>query len=305
MSRLTHLIRSVCMLSYHSWEHRLPPLQQPGFPVAVCWSAKSGCTTVLKWFLAHTGRLHEANDLSTWVHDYREQKLFLSTGYRWQCEQLFKHGHNNTSIVKVIRDPASRAVSSFLHFLRHGNNVEHWPDAARVMQWKATAGLGDQNCISFRQFLLFVIAQQLQRSTIDIHFRPQYDAKQDPRVDTYIRLENLAAGLRAVEDCNGLPHVDVRQLSTSGHHNPASADHAWPTNAAEFVADHHTLDELGTPPAMAFLDPDTLALIRTAYSTDYEAYGHLYQPAPATLRIQPAGYRTHGANHHGLRLRAA
>jgi len=303
MSRLTHFLRSVCTPRV---EDSLLPLQQPDFPVAVCWSAKSGCTTVLKWFLAHTGRLQEANDWSTWVHAYRGHKLYTAKGYLRQCEQIFKHGRRDTSIIKVIRDPASRAVSSFLHFLRQGHDLDHWPVAAVVDQWKAAAGLEDQQGLSFRQFLLFVIAQQLQRSTLDIHFRPQYDAKHDPRVDTYIRLENLAAGLSAVEDCHGLRHVDVRQLSTSVHHNTASADHAWPTNAAEFVADHRTLDELGTPPAMAFLDAETLALIRTAYSTDYKAYGHHYDAAPVTtLRIRGADRETTAQDlHHRLRRAA-
>ena len=305
MSRLTRLIRSVCVPLADARDYHVQPLQQPGFPVAVCWSAKSGCTTVLKWFLAHNGLLDEAITYSGWVHDYREQKLFPSTGYHWQCEQLFKHGRNNTTIIKVIRDPATRAVSSFLHYLRWSHDVAHWPVAVAVNQWKAAVGLKNQQGINFRQFLLFVATKQMQGALIDAHFRPQYDAKQDPRVDSYIRLENLAAGLRAVEDRHGLPHVDVRQLSTSGHHNPASSVHAWPTNAAEFAADHHSLDELGTPPAQAFLDADTLALIRTAYSTDYKAYGHLYELAPATLPMQPADDRAHAVNHHGLQLRAA
>ena len=66
-----------------------------------------------------------------------------------------------------------------------------------------------------------------------------------------------------------------------------------------------TVDESGTSPAQAFLDADTLALIRTAYSTAYRACGHLYERAPATLPLQPAGVRSHAVNQHGLQLRAA
>lgn len=287
MSRLSRFVRSVCMPLDDAWAHRLLPLQQTGFPVVVCWSAKSGCTTVLKWFLQQTGRLDQALAFSEWVHDYRQQRLFTAPGYRWQCERLFKHGRPDTSVIKVIRDPASRAVSSFLHFLRCGADATHWAHAARVAQWKAIAKLGDQKGISFRQFLLFVNAQQLIRAETDPHFRPQYDALQDRRVDTYLALEDLAAGLEAIEERHGLPHVDLRELSKSSHHNPPSADHAWPADAAAFVADHDTLDQLGTPPTEIFLDTETRALIRTAYWVDYEAYGHLYdqEAAPATLRM--------------------
>lgn len=285
MSQLTRLVRSVCMPRDDSWADRLLPLQQEGFPVAVCWSAKSGCTTVLKWFLQHTGRLDAALAHSAWIHDYREQKLFQAPGYRWQCERLVEHGRNGTSIIKVIRDPAARAVSSFVHFLRYGSDTVHWPDAARVMQWKAAVNLENQHGISFRQFLLFVTTQRRHRRLPDPHFRLQYDERQDPRVDAFIRLENLAAGLRAVEERCGLPHVDVHKLSFSSHHNLATPDHAWPDNAADFIADHTTLDALGTPPAEAFLDPDTLLLIRTAYWDDYEAYGRYYETSASTLRM--------------------
>lgn len=288
MSRLTRFIRSMYTDRDAFWEHRLLPLQQPDFPVAVCWSAKSGCTTVLKWFLAHTGLLDEALAYSKWVHDYRQHKMFRAPGYRRQCERLFKTATQNGFIVKVIRDPATRAVSSYLHFLRCGHDVEQWPQAVLVPQWKSAAGLKHQRGLSFRQFLMFAITQQLNGSLLDPHFRQQYDTQQDSCVDAYVRLEDLADGLRDVENRTGLPHLDIHELSQSGHHNPVTAHHAWPTNAAECPVDHNTLDELGTPPPQVFLDAATRMLIRTAYWTDYAAYGHHYDAAPAMLRMSTA-----------------
>jgi hypothetical protein len=243
---------------------------------------------VLKWFLTQNGLLDEALAYSDWVHDYRHEKLFTSKDYVCQCERLFKHSHRDTYIIRVIRDPATRAVSSFLHFVRYGHDVEHWPYAAIVTQWKSAAGLQHQPGLSFRQFLMFVIAQQLNASVLDPHFRPQHDAQQDSCVDAHVRLEDLADGLRDIENRTGLPHVDIHQLSQSGHHNPVTMNHGWPTLAAEFSADHKTFDELGTPPAQALLDPETRMLIRTAYRTDYEAYGHYYDAAPTTTLRMPS-----------------
>ena len=288
MSRLTRFLRSVCAQRV---DGRLLPLQQPGFPVAVCWSAKSGCTTVLKWFLAQTGLLDEALAYNDWIHAYRQDKLFATKGYAVQCERLFKTSQRNTVIIRVIRDPASRAVSSFLHFLRNEHDLEHWPDAAELTRWKAAVGLAGQQGLSFQQFLMYVAAQQVNRRLVDPHFRPQYDEQQDSRVDTYVRLEDLSAGLRAVEERCGLPHVDVGSLSISPHNNPATAHHAWPTNAAHVPVDYETLGELGTPPAEAFLDAETRLLIRTAYWTDYEAYGHYYDAAPITTLRMPSADR--------------
>jgi len=305
MSRLTRFLRSLCMPRVQSFGGDLPPidpagmreelkpphvlplhgyhppLQQPGFPVAVCWSAKSGCTTVLKWFLTQNGLLDEALAYNDWVHAYRQDKLFAASDYLRECNALFKNSDRNTAIIKVIRDPTTRAVSSFLHFLRYGHDIKRWFNGASLTDWKSVVGIEHQEGLSFRQFLAYVTAQQHKGLPLDPHFHPQYDSQQDPMVDTYIRLEDLSCGLRAVEARYGLPHVDVENLSVSDHHNPAKKDHAWPVNAATVPADQRTLVELGTPPANVFFDPETLSLIRAAYWTDYEAYGHHYDTASA------------------------
>ncbi|MFM8708042.1 MAG: sulfotransferase family 2 domain-containing protein, partial [Planctomycetia bacterium] len=174
MSRLTRFIRSLPAFPESAWRHSLLPLQQPGFPVAVCWSAKSGCTTVLKWFLAQTGLLDEALAYSRWVHDYREHKLFAARGYLRQCDRIFRRDHDDTTVVKVIRDPATRAVSSYLHFLRYSRNPASLRIGAEVNRWKAATGLGNQPGLSFRQFLMFVANRRRHRLPCDIHVRPQY-----------------------------------------------------------------------------------------------------------------------------------
>jgi hypothetical protein len=302
MSRLTRFLRSVCTPRV---DGRLLPLQQPGFPVAVCWSAKSGCTTVLKWFLTQNGLLDEALAYNDWIHAYRQDKLFAAKSYKLQCERLLKQTHKNTLIIRVIRDPASRAVSSFLHFLRYEHDRERWPDAIELTRWKAAVGLAGQQGLSFQQFLLYVAAQQVNHRLIDPHFRPQYDAQQDARVDTYVRLEDLAAGLRSVEDRCGLPHMDLDDLSRSPHHNPATSNHGWPTRASQFPADRTTLRELGTPPVQAFLDAETKVLVRTAYWTDYEAYGHYYDAAPTTTLPLPSADREKTGEDRSGRLQRA
>ena len=215
-----------------------------------------------------------------WIHNYSQDKWFASSDYLRECEKLFKNGDRQTAIIKVIRDPATRAVSSFLHFLRYGYPAPAFAPAV-LKHWKSAVGIEHQAGLSFRQFLIYIIDVQLKGSQLDPHCHPQYDSQQDPRVDTYIRLEGLTAGLRAIEERFGLPHVDVRQMSISDHHNSSTRDHIWPGNAAGVPADQSTLAELGTPSANAFLDLETRVLIRTAYRTDYEAYGHFYGTTPA------------------------
>lgn len=257
------------------WDGQLLPLLAAGFPIAVCWSAKAGCTTVLKWFLKHNGLLEDAIAHSEWLHDYREQRLCAGYDYRWSCERLFSHTHARTCIVKVIRDPARRAVSGYLHLLRHGHN-KTWPAGATLNRWKKEAGLGRQRGISFRQFLRFLAVAQAQGRAIDPHFRPQFEPLQDLCVHAHIPLERLAAGLRDLERRFQLPHVNVQSLSHSFHHNTPTSHCDWPEAAATVPADLETLETLGTPAAEAFLDPETLERVHEVYRADYEAYGWVY-----------------------------
>lgn len=298
MSRLSSVLRSVVSLPPlrhkaveaklppldRRWDDQLLPLLSPVLPIAVCWSAKAGCTTVLKWFLSHLGLLGEAVAHSSWVHDYREQRLCEGLRYREMCERLFKQTCAEPFIVKVIRDPAKRAISGYLHLLRQGHHTS-WPAGAAVNQWKRENGLGWQRGISFRQFLCFLDSEQARGCSVDPHFRPQYEPLQDPRVHSYILLERLSAGLSELEDRFRLPHVDIQSLSSSYHHNPASGHSNWPETPATVPATLETLETLGTPAAEAFLDAQTCKLVQRIYRTDYEAFGAFYAPPTAALPV--------------------
>lgn len=256
----------------------LPPLHRAGFPVVVCWSAKAGCTTVLKWFLHHTGLLDAALAYDPWPHHYRSRVLTDPlTDYVAACKAALRSG--DATVVKVVRDPARRAVSSYIHLLRDPT----WDPG--VHAWKQRVGLGRQPGLSFEQFLHFVINTRSTGQRLDVHFQSQWQPTWDGFVDRVIPLERLADELAAIEDQCGLPRTDLRRLSVSKHHNPPDIRHRWPRDAARFAATNAQLAALGTPPAEALLDDRTAELVRSAYADDYAAYGWLYAaPQPAAAR---------------------
>src|SRR4051812_20775721 len=47
------------------------PLYADNFPLVLLWTNKSGCTTVLKWFLFQTGLMDEASAYHRWPHRHR------------------------------------------------------------------------------------------------------------------------------------------------------------------------------------------------------------------------------------------
>ncbi len=259
----------------------VPPLFRPDFPVAVSWSAKAGCTTALKWFLHHAGLLESATARFPWLHDYRCEVLMNPfADYVAACWASVRS--SDVEVIKVVRDPARRAVSSYLHLLRVGTHPvwNHGMDA-----WKQGVGLGRQPGVSFEQFLHFVIDMQEAGQRLDIHFRPQAEPVWDALIDRVIPLEHIADGMAEVERRHGLAPSDVKSLSRSPHHNKPAVRHGWPRDAARFAATSDHLSELGTPPAEALLDDRTVDLVQRAYGKDYEAYGHLYaMPSVATAR---------------------
>lgn len=251
---------------------KVPPLHQAGFPVTVCWSAKAGCTTVLRWFLHHVGLLEAAEAFHAWPHEYRQRVLMRPLGdYMARCTAALRRG--DTQVIKVVRDPARRAVSSYLQLIRMG---EEGTRKIGVESWKRRVGLGRQAGLSFEQFLRFVIDKRLAGAPLDVHLESQSQPVWDDFVDRVIMLESLAAGLAEIEDRHGLPRADVSRFSESAHHNPPHDGHGWPADAARFPATSERLSDLGTPPPQALLDEHTVRLLRRAYEADYAAFGHLY-----------------------------
>ena len=276
MSRLTAWIRSWKTRAVRRRSWQTLPLVREGFPVVCCWSAKAGCTTALKWFLQHNGLLQEAMQHGAWLHDYRVRRMVEEPGYERRCRRAVRS--DGVHVIKVIRDPAKRAVSAYLHYLRTASDP--WIGSLVLAEWKAANGFGAQPGLSFAQFLEFVLDLQRRRQPLEPHVRPQYDRAWDPHVDTCIPLEDLAAGLEETERRCGLPHVDVRSLSESRHHNRPSGHQQWPRDASRFPATAETLDEIGVPSADLLLDTTTIPLLQAAYSADYEAYGnHYHGPA--------------------------
>lgn len=261
-----------------------PPLHRAGFPVVVCWSAKAGCTTVLKWFLHHTGLLDAALARHAWPHRYRAHVLMHPlAGYVAACMEALRSG--DAEVIKVVRDPGLRAVSSYLHFVRMAPGTTWNPG---VREWKQSVGLGRQPGLAFEQFLHFVIDSQECGRPLDVHFQPQCLPTWDAFVDHVIPLERLADELAAVEDRHGLPRADLRRFADSTHHNPSDLGHRWPGDVARFAATADDLARLGTPPAEAFLDDRTAELVRIAYACDYQAYGNLYAERPRLAVVRRA-----------------
>jgi hypothetical protein len=260
------------------------PLVHPDFPVVICWRPKSACTTLLKWFLFHTGLQEESLTYSKWPHDYREQILFASPGYSQLCIDALVA--KDRLIVKAIRDPARRVVSNFLQVIRNLSvgNISSWPDIAA---WKQSMRLGDQVGLSFHQFMRYILDRRGAGHALDAHLCVQWCPIQDSRVDEFMPVENLTDELRTLERRLGLPPSPLNDLVQSVHHNVPTPANRWERGAIHAVLTPALLKQFGTPSADVFLDEETVGLIGQVYSEDYTAYGMFYDPAaPASFALR-------------------
>jgi hypothetical protein len=250
------------------WGASLLPLYYEKFPIVLCYSAKCGCTTALRWFLEQNCLLEEAIKFDPWIHNYREKVLQSQKNYKQQCMDIFLSDNPGKIIIKVIRDPMKRAVSSYLHYLRCETTEHNWVLVEKVQQWKHETGLSYQKGISFIQFLKFIKAEKNKKEILDPHISVQYQENQDPKVHEYILIENLDVRLKEIELKYNLRKTNIASLSYSSHHNIYSDSHLWPEDAYNYPADHDDIVKLGVPNSEIFVDPKTEVLIEDIYKKD-------------------------------------
>ncbi|MGB8852963.1 MAG: sulfotransferase family 2 domain-containing protein [Pirellulales bacterium] len=273
------------------------PLVARDFPIAVCWAHKSANTTMLKWFLFQTGLLKQAvAEYPDRIHLFWHAHITAQPNYGEQCFHALA-GPIRKLTVKVVRDPAHRAVSSFIHFIRDPHVVFHDTWAA-FLDWKRSQGLAPTLNASFSHFLRFVCDSRADGKPLDHHLQPQWNPAQDPFVMRYIPLEKLGPGLHALERLCGLRESPLDALSQSPHHSPPPGQHPWPADAAGMPLDGQLLRQLGGPPASVLLNATTRPLISEAFTEDYAAYERFY--ADFSVRC-----RDHGAPTLDTRCTAA
>ena len=258
------------------WCHGSLPLWSKEFPVVISWSPKSGCTTILKWFLEQNGLLEDAYKFDPWVHEYREKVLYSQQGYKKNCESCYRENKDKKLIIKIIRDPIKRSVSSYLHFLRYMANSAKWIVVRELDYWKISNGISQQKGISFKQFLNFIINQNQRGYRIDPHLGFQFDKIQDPKVQKFIPIEHLSSELIHIEKRYNLKNININTISDSPHNNIPQKSHKWPLNGSSHPADHEYEKKLGVPGPEVFIDDETIQLIKNAYWRDFDAYSRYY-----------------------------
>lgn len=178
-----------------------PVLIHPQHKFMLLFSPKSACSSAVIWFLHTLGLAAEARAYSEWPHDYRIHQLMPSEAQR--ATRLIPL--EELTLLRVVRDPLERAVSSFRHAL--GTNYCRAEIQAKLGRDIWHDGL------SFQQFIDFLTLEDLDRC--NPHHRRQchpVERLRAPDVLINASRQDLFEGLNDFERRMGMPVTDFPSL---------------------------------------------------------------------------------------------
>lgn len=250
------------------------PLFSKQHNLALLWSAKAGCTFSIKWFFDKIGFLDIAMFYHPWIHSFRSQVFCQSVEYKKflksqkTVEELLD---GEIKIVKVVRNPFSRAVSSYLAAIKGIKAEKDNYDTEKIRNFLGRE-VNEENTFSFREFVAYL--ESLDISCCNIHWRMQQHPSEKVGliVPNYIvQLENSYESLRQIEIELRLNISNFDALRESGHHSKRLKE-----SEACFADDHFTFSarEVAFPAAKNFYDEALKKAVANIYKIDFESYNY-------------------------------
>ncbi|MDQ0187630.1 sulfotransferase family 2 domain-containing protein [Cytobacillus sp. FSL W7-1323] len=232
------------------------PLFSTNFPYVLLWVPKNGCTIVNKWFMYHIGAAGDLSQLNVeMTHNYREFVLRKRSGYDVELKEELINGEK--PIVKIVRNPYRRAVSSFYHALSGD-----W----LIKQLGSTVLEG----MSFTSYLLKLKSFGESIHELDKHIAPQYTIGEEQTPIHYVRLENLQHELMDLERIAGLKASPMNEIARSSHHfsSRMKLEGDYANRVISFVYDEDL------PTVNSLLNEETKALVEEIFAVDLHFYGY-------------------------------
>ncbi|MFK7900767.1 MAG: sulfotransferase family 2 domain-containing protein [Cyclobacteriaceae bacterium] len=240
-------------------------LIDPKNKLVLMWSAKSGCTFAIKWFLFQMDLLDEANEMYWWVHSYREKVFYDKPFYAENIQEIVKDPEYK--VIKVTRDPYTRVVSSYIHAMRFG--YENEPLSKYLER-----PIDEENSFSFREFLDY-LKNDCYIRRCNIHHQRQYHPLEENgllKVDFHVKLEDSMTRFGEIEKELGLKTFDLVSIRKQPHHTEK-------IEFDSFCADTKFTKEMiedgkKVPDYKMFYNQEIENLVKEIYSEDLEHYGY-------------------------------
>lgn len=252
-------------------KYRLP-LRDDELPIILLWSEKAGCTTLVKWFFWQLEILSEAINYHKWIHNYEQQVYKNQTDYIDKVKKGLLD--DRKELVKFIRNPYYRAISSFLDLsgenaanrTRH-HSTDLWKKIRRVVYGDPNAKSG----VSFKMYLDALREIGVGLEHINGHVAAQVVRGEEGLGITYYKIEELRRAIPELERRNRLKSSPIVELNRSPHHR------SWKGASDADVSSDRIIDEFTflhrpLPVYDNFLDEYTEKKIQELFEHDIRAW---------------------------------
>ena len=238
------------------------PLYSKKHNLALFFSAKAGCTWAVKWFFFQTDFLDNALFYHPWIHEFRIKVFYQSSEYEKNITSIT---YPETRVIKVVRNPYKRVVSSYIHAAKCGYENEKIADfLGRTID--------QEESFSFREFISYL--GNINLKACNIHHRLQLHPAEEKGLvapDRIIHLENSLEQIREVEEEYDLRSSNFEELRQSSHHTLRSEN-------TEFCGDKrfcfYPQTRTPIPNSSSFYDDSLKKDVLNIYRLDFEAYNY-------------------------------
>lgn len=232
------------------------------------WSPKCACTATTIWFFHKAGLYEEARAYNNWPHRYRIAVYYRSDDWLRGCGEDL----SDYRILRVIRDPYQRAVSSYRHALATG----YYNDRARSLLGRA---IDRDMGYSFDEFLDCIGKRDLSVAMSNAHHAEQFhpiETMVTPTDVINISRQDLFSELNRIEESMALERTDFAAIEW--FHSTETGSRKAKTEPFEGDAAARRFNRRDAargpwPTIEAFLNERACARIRRLYSADFKAYG--------------------------------
>lgn len=243
------------------------PLFSKDQNLALFFSAKGGCTFAVKWFFFQTNHLDQALAYHPWIHEYRQKVFCRLSEYKNHVHEIL---NKKTRIIKVVRNPYARAVSSYIHAARCGYENEK---ISRFLNRPINNDTG----FSFREFIGYLGSIDLHSADTrgcDPHHRVQIHRSEEKglvKPDYIVKIENSFDAFKRIEAELGLQESNLESLNRSGHHTSRNKENTFSGDISYSV---NSTKGLSFPSYINFYDDSLRKEVMKLYQIDFKTYDY-------------------------------